>query len=290
MKVQGTTNTGTEVQTAQDRSDIELTTALTAAFAAAEKDAERFIFSTAKLATAIMDVHDAEVWKRTIDGETGKLYSSARSYYQAIGSRFPLLHKLLRDEVVAELYSADPNAIGVRELAALVHVDPAQVTRSRQRVLAAAAAEAEAADKAAAAEAAAEAVATAAAEAAAEAAANGASEAEAAAAADAVVRFATAAAEAEAKAAAEAEANAEADAVVAAEVKANKRAMTNLENALKVASDRRHLLTAEDAAAALKMAQENVKAWLAFDKLLREAEAVAVAPKPQPKPRRAASA
>jgi transcriptional regulator with XRE-family HTH domain len=177
---------------AQDRTDTELTNALVSAFQSAESDARRFIVSTAALATAILDVHEAEVWKRTIDGETGKLYTSATTYYKAIGSRFPLLHKLLRDELCEELYSADPDAIGVRELAALVHVDPSQVSRSRKLALAKAEAAAKAEAEAEAAAARAEAVETAAAEAAAEAEANGASEAEAAAAAAAVQRLAVA--------------------------------------------------------------------------------------------------
>lgn len=287
MKVQGTTNTGTEVQVSQDRTDTELTNALVTAFQTAESDAKRFIYSTATLAAAIMDVHEAEVWKRTIDGETGRLYTSARSYYEAIGSRFPLLHKLLRDELVAELYSADPNAIGVRELAALVHVDPSQITRSRKLALAAAAAEAEAEAKAVAEAAAAEAAEAAAAEAAAEAAAAGASEAEAEAAAAAVLRFAKAEAEAAAKAEAEAAAKAEAEAEAKAEAKANSRAMSQLETALKMASDRRPHLSAEDRAKALKLVREAVKQWEALDALNAPK---AVAPRPQPQRGKRASA
>lgn len=284
--IHGTTNAGTEVQVSQDRSDQELTNALVTAFQSAESDAKRFIYSTANLAAAIMDVHEAEVWKRTIDGETGALYSSATAYYKAIGSRFPLLHKLLRDELVAELYSADPNAIGVRELAALVHVDPAQITRSRRAALAAAEAEAEAAAKAEAEAKATEAAEAAAAEAAAEAAANGATEAEAAAAAEAVLRFAEAEAKrAEAAAAAEAK-RAEAEAEAAAAAKAIKSAISSLRNGLQQASDQRQNMSAEQRAEVVKMAADALKEWRAFDALLAKAEAEAK-PKPKPQPRRA---
>lgn len=283
MKTQGTTNTGTEVQVAQDRSDAELTSALVTAFQSAEADAKRFIYSTATLAAAIMDVHEAQVWKRTIDGETGALYSSATAYYKAIGSRFPLLHKLLRDELVAELYSADPNAIGIRELAALVHVDPAQITRSRKLALARAEAEAEAAAEAEAKRAAAEAAEAAAAEAAAEAAANGATEAEAAAAAEAVLKFAEAEAKrAEAEAAAAAK-RAEAEAEATEQAKAIKSALSSLRNGIQQSSDQRQNMNAEQRAEAIKLAADALKEWRAFDALLAKAEAEAK-PQPQPKP------
>lgn len=285
MQVQGTTNTGTEVQTAQDRSDQELSDALVTAFQSAESDAKRFIFSTATLATAIMDVHEAEVWKRTIDGETGKLYSSATAYYKSIGSRFPLLHKLLRDELVSELYSADPNAIGVRELAALVHVDPAQVTRSKQKALAAAKAEADATAKAEAehaAKVAAEAAACqAAAEAQAKAEAEGRSKAEALAAAkaasQAVETFALAASKAEAEAAAEVAAKAEAEAAAKAVAKAVKRAIGSLESGLKQADDERQNMGAEDRALTLAAVRKAVERWEAFDALVAGAPAPAKA-------------
>lgn len=279
MQVQGTTNSGTEVQILAERSDQELHDALIAAFQAAESDAKRFIFSTGTLAAAIMDVHQTEVWKRTIDESTGALYSSAKAYYTAISSRFPLLHKLLRDDLVAELYGGEfENMIGVRELAALVHCDPAQITRSAKKVKA----ELEAKAKAEAEAAATEAAVAAAAEAAAEAAAAGASEAEAEAAAAAVLKFAEAeakkAAAAEEKAAAEAEAKAE----EAATKKAVKGALSTLETGIQKASDQRHLMTAEQRAQALKMARDAVSSWVAFDKLLKQAEAEATAPAPAP--------
>ena len=264
MKVQGTTNTGTEVQTTTERTDQELSDALVSAFSAAESDAKRFIFSTGALATAIMDIHEAKVWQRTIDGETGALYTSARAYYTSIGSRFPVLHRLMRDELVTELYSGDyGQMIGVRELAALVHCDPAQVTRSAKR----AKAEIEAKAKAEAEAAATEAAAAAAAEAAAEAAANGATEAEAEAAAAAVLRFATAKAEAEAKAATEAAAEAGAEAEAKAAAKAISRAKSQLETALKMVADVRPDMSAEDRAWTLKLVTEAVAQFGAFDAL-----------------------
>lgn len=279
MKVQGTTNTGTEVQTTVDRTDQELNDALVSAFQSAENDAKRFIFSTGALATAIMDIHEAKVWQRTIDGETGALYSSARAYYTAIGSKFPVLHRLMRDELVTELYSGDyGQMIGVRELAALVHCDPSQVTRSAKR----AKAELETKAKAEAAAAATEAAAAAAAEAAAEAAAAGATEAEAEAAAAAVLRFATAAAEAEAKAEAEAFAADAAKAEAKAEATAIKRALSTLEAGLKQASDQRQSMSAEDRALALSLVAEAVKSWSAFDRLVAgEAKPKAKAPAPK---------
>ena len=293
MKVEGTTNTGTVVQCTQDRSDQELSDNLKNAFQAAESDAKRFIFSTAALATAILDIHEAEVWKRTIDGETGKLYRSATAYYRSIGDNFPLLHKLLRDELVTELYSADPNAIGVRELAALVHVDPAQVTRSKQKALAEAKALADAEAKALADAARTEAVETAAAEAAAEAEAAGKSEAEVQAAADAVAAFAEAeAAKAEAKAKAEA-AKAEREAETKADGKRIKQALSGLESGIKRCSDERHLMSVEDRAKALKMVRDAATEFAAFDRLLAKAEAQPEpkqGPKPGPKAKAEASA
>ena len=261
------------MQVTQDRSDQELSDNLKNAFQAAESDAKRFIFSTAALATAILDIHEAEVWKRTIDGETGKLYRSATAYYRSIGDNFPLLHKLLRDELVTELYTADPNAIGIRELAALVHVDPAQVTRSKQKALAEAKALEDAIAKADAEIARQEAVDKAAAEAAAEAAAAGKSDAEAQAAADAVAAFAEAeAAKAEAKAKADA-VKAERDAEAKADSKRIKQALSGLEAGIKRCSDERHLMTAEDRAKALKMVQDAAVSFAAFDRLLAKAEA-----------------
>ena len=288
MKVIGTTNTGTDVQTAQDRSDQELSDALKNAFSTAESDARRFIISTAALATAILDIHEAEVWKRTVDGSTGKLYRSATAYYRSVGDSFPLLHKLLRDELVTELYSANPDAIGVRELAALVHVDPAQVTRSKQRALAESKALAEAKAKAEAEAALSEAVETAAAEAAAEAAANGATEAEAEAAAAAVQRFAQAEAE---KVAAQAKAEAhrvEVDAEAKAQAKATKRAISTLMAGLQQASDERVMMTAEDRALTLKLVQGAVVSWAALDRLQAQAEAAAK-PGPAKAPAKAAA-
>ena len=289
MQVQGTTNTGTEVQVAQVRSDQELSDALIAAFQAADNDAKRAIFSMSKLATAIMDVHEAELWKRTIDGETGALYSSAKAYYRAIGSRFPHLHGLLRDDLVGELFTGDGGLmIGVNQLAALIHCDPAQVTRSAQKKRA----EIEAAEKVAAEAAASEA----AVEAAAEAAAEGKSEAEAEAAAAAVLKHA----EKAAKAAAEADEKAAAKAAAAAEekaaTKATRSAISGLETALAKAGDQRQNMSAEQRAQALKLARAAISEWAAFDRLLAEAEAkeevrklnaenavAVVAPKPAPR-------
>jgi hypothetical protein len=286
MKVEGTTNTGTEVQVATESLDAELTAAFVAALTVANERAEDLIFSMVDLAGSIIDLHEQETWTRTIDEATGAIYTSAKAYYRSIADGFPHLNKVLRDPLCDELYGGkyeDKDLPGVNELAELVHCHPSQVTRSSKK--AKAALEAKLAEEQAAIEAAArseaveEVAAEAAAAAATEAAEAGLSDAEIEAAAEAAAKAATKAAQAvEAATAAKAAKAAEAEAAATEATKkaaADSKALKTLENAITAVADRRPDMKPEDRAAAIKLVEVAAKAWAALDLLESDPKAAA---------------
>lgn len=107
---------------------------------AADRSAGKLIGDVAKLAQSIMELHEAGTWERTIDGTTGKLYSSAKAFYASLigpsadgtdTNRFPHLHKVVRTELVELLMDGGKlSGIGVNELAAIIGCNPAQITRT----------------------------------------------------------------------------------------------------------------------------------------------------------------
>lgn len=290
----GTTSTGTDVQVAvatQASNDAALIAAYVDALTAANKSGGLFVKDMSRVAVAVIDLHDSRVWERTLTD--GKPYTSAKAFYADLNrqDRFPVLHKLLREELLEELYSAHADSMpGVNELAALIGVNPAQITRTRQAIEAKAAAEAAAAEAEAKAAAEAEAIEAAAAEAAAEAAAAGKSEAEVEAAAEAVRRFAEAEAEATAKAEAEAAAKAAAEAEATAEAKAAAKAAKVFTTAVEGVRNHFHIMTAEDQASVAKLAADLNGELAKLTALIEAANAPkADAPKPKPRGQRAAS-
>lgn len=136
----GTTATSTDVQTIDAQhtallyaEDSKLIGAVTKAATAANNSAGKLIGDMANLAKAILELHEAGTWARTIDGNTGKLYTSPKAFYATLAQAgtFPLLHKVLRTELVELLMDGEKLAgIGTNELAAIIGCDAAQITRT----------------------------------------------------------------------------------------------------------------------------------------------------------------
>lgn len=140
----GTLPTGTDIQTTDAQEvaavyahDTVLIGNVVSAATAANNTAGKLITDMGKLAGAILDLHEAGTWARTIDGTTGKLYTSAKAFYASLADagRFPLLHKVLRTELVEALMDGEKLAgIGTNELAAIIGCDPAQITRTVKQI------------------------------------------------------------------------------------------------------------------------------------------------------------
>ena len=77
MQVQGTTNTGTEVQVRQEKTDNELHEAFVNALTAAEAAAGKFITSISGLAVSILDLHQSGAWQRVLDENGQQVFQSA---------------------------------------------------------------------------------------------------------------------------------------------------------------------------------------------------------------------
>lgn len=262
----GTTPTGTDVQNVDKAhtamlyaEDSKLIGAVTAAATAANNSAGKLITDMGKLAGAIKDLHEAGTWARTIDGTTGKLYSSPKAFYSTLAQAgtFPLLHKVLRTELVELLMDGEKLAgIGTNELAAIIGCDAAQITRTVKSITS------KAGEPVVPTDAELDAIAEAARVAALESGAD-----------DKAATYAAEQARAEAKAAAEvpapelsAEDKAKADAQAEAdELKRADKAGRTFVNATAAANDTFHLMTPERRAEVLKVAQELVSSIQSFE-------------------------
>lgn len=283
---QGTTPTSTEVQTTTDIGaaalaalDTQLIGNVVSSLGKANDSAGRVVSDIGALAASIVELHQAETWKRTIDGDTGKLFTSAKAFYASLNrqDRFPHLHRILRTDLIATLMDGDQLvAIGTNELAALIGCDPATLSRNVKAIAATvepepiSEGELEAVAEVAMAEA--------------YKANPEATEAEI----DYAIEAARSEAKAKAKAEAEAEATkAEAEAKAKAETKAVEKAAKVFITAVGGVHDTYHLMTPERQAEVLKEATALVESLTAYEDLKAKAEAEAEAPKPKRRGRNA---
>jgi len=167
MKTEGTTATSTEVQRAADcelavltARDAELIATFKAAAEKAVESGRAFAADVVEVAHAVAGLHQEQTWSRQVDPETGKPFTSAKSYYEALfeSGESPLakpgrlLQKVLRQELVQALMDPDniELILGNNELAALCGVNQGTISRDIDEVTPALEANKEAADLAAA--------------------------------------------------------------------------------------------------------------------------------------------
>ena len=277
--IEGTTGTGVVAEVshaALAALDTKLIQEIGDLIDAANKSAAILGGNLVDLAAGMVKLHQTGSWKRAIDGKTGKIYTSAQAWYEALNKEkvLPCLHLLVRRELETVLFDGETlSGIGTNEFAKMVGCDKSTVSRELKRLEAANAAnapsDAQVTD---------EVLDGIAAEAEAEAITNGQSEIEAAHTAEVARSEAKAEAEA-AEAEAEAEAaKAKAEAEAEAERKTAKRAAKSFATAAERASDNFHLMTVDDQVAtvdcAIKLADTLSKALVQF---VRNAEVAAKA-------------
>jgi hypothetical protein len=290
MIAEGTTATSTTIQRNADAeatilaaADAALIAAFHAAATKAQASAKALAGDVVELAHTVNGLHVAQTWSRQVDPATGKPFTSAKAYYghlfesgeSPLASPDRTLQTVLRRELVQCLMDPDnlELILGNNELAALVGVDQATISRDVDRLTPALEEAKALADAAAEAEAFAASLDEATADAVAAALADGKDE-ESAAYAGEVARAALkATADKEAKAAADAEAADAAKAEADAEAKATEKAVRAMSNAVDAVLQRDHHLTAAQRATVLEKARLAVSKLEALEALIAKAEA-----------------